>query len=218
MISKVAFDSVCEMVAKNYINKGWRYAKSNHWMTKKDKKFTYKIYFYTNWHNISDVDVTFYGSGQIISTKSKKLIYYTTTGDSNVPPTVLQWNVAKKEDWDNACMEFITWLERDYIPLVNRCSENLEQFVVDVVREGFCPKRGYITDIDFILSNGNRELAEKSAQYYYDNLDEKEKIKFKNNYKSLIENNIPYDAYGKNSMLNCSNFKAIIENKLNINL
>lgn len=97
MISKVAFDSVCEMVAKNYINKGWRYAKSNHWMTKKDKKFTYKIYFYTNWHNISDVDVTFYGSGQIISTKSKKLIYYTTTGDSNVPPTVLQWNVAKKK-------------------------------------------------------------------------------------------------------------------------
>lgn len=218
MLSKDAFDSVCEMVSNNYINKGWKYAKSKHWMTKKDKKFTYKVYFYTSWNNISDVSVTFYGSAAIIPIKSKNPIYHITTRTSNTTMTILQWNIAKKENWDNACTEFITWLEKNYIPLVNRCSENLEQFVADVVKEGFCPERGYITDINFILNNGNRELAEKSAQYYYNNLNEEEKHDFKNNYESLIENNIPYDSYGKNYMLSYCNFKTIIENKLKIKL
>lgn len=218
MRSKDAFDSVCEMVSNNYINKEWKYAKSKHWITKKDKKFTYKIYFYTSWNNISDVSVTFYGSAAIIPIKSKSPIYHITTQDYNIPAGKLDWNIAKEKDWENTCIEFVTWLEKNYIPLVKRCNENLEQFVQDVVKEGFCPERGYITDIDFILNNGGRELAEKSAQYYYNNLNEKQRSMFKNNYESLMKNNIPYDSYGKNNMLNYCNFKTIIENKLKINL
>ena len=42
MEAKVAFDSVCAKIVEKYKESGWKYAKSNHWMTKKDKNFTYK--------------------------------------------------------------------------------------------------------------------------------------------------------------------------------
>lgn len=218
MLSKDAFDSVCEMVANNYTTKGWKYAKSKHWMTKKDKKFTYKVYFYTSWNNISDVSVTFYGAAAIIPAKSKDPIYDITTQDYNIPKGKLDWNIAEEKDWDYTCSEFIEWLEKNFICLVKKCTENLDQFVRDVVKEGFCPERGYITDILFILNNGTRELAEESAQYYYNNLDEGEKLNFKNNYKSLMDGKGSFNAYGKNYMLNYCNFKTIIENKIKINL
>ncbi|WP_286675413.1 hypothetical protein [Clostridium sp. ZBS12] len=43
MNTKDTFNVLCEMIANNYINSGWKYSTSNHWPTKKDKKFVYRI-------------------------------------------------------------------------------------------------------------------------------------------------------------------------------
>ncbi|CAH1225253.1 hypothetical protein PAECIP111890_05772 [Paenibacillus sp. JJ-223] len=45
MKASEAFDNVCALVAEKYKDDGWKYAKSSHWMTKKDKKFMYKVFF-----------------------------------------------------------------------------------------------------------------------------------------------------------------------------
>ncbi len=39
MKAKEAFDSVCTKIAEKYKDDGWKYSKSNHWMTWKDKNF-----------------------------------------------------------------------------------------------------------------------------------------------------------------------------------
>lgn len=50
MKASEAFNTVCSMVADKYKDDGWKYAKSSHWMTKKDKKFKYQVRFYTDWN------------------------------------------------------------------------------------------------------------------------------------------------------------------------
>ncbi|WP_252244566.1 MULTISPECIES: hypothetical protein [unclassified Clostridium] len=218
MNTKDTFNVLCEMIANNYINSGWKYSKSNHWVTKKDKKFVYRIYFYTSWNNIRNENVSFYGEAAILPIKLKNKIYYISTQNSHIPNGKLYWNIVDKKDLNSAFIEFTAWLEQYFLPLVKRCSEDLESFIKDVVKEGFCPERGYITDISFILNNGTKMLAEESAQKHYDNLTIDEKIKFKRNYESLINGNGHVDSYGENYMLNYCNFKTIIENKIKIKL
>ena len=40
MEAKVAFESVCTKLAEKFVLDGWKYSKSKHWMTKKDRQFT----------------------------------------------------------------------------------------------------------------------------------------------------------------------------------
>lgn len=49
MKASEAFNNVCSLVSEKYKDKGWKYSKSGHWMTIKDKKFMYKVFFYTSW-------------------------------------------------------------------------------------------------------------------------------------------------------------------------
>ncbi|MNI54758.1 hypothetical protein D3C73_1096700 [compost metagenome] len=79
MKANEVFDDVCSLISEKYIDSGWKYSKSGHWMTKKDENFTYKVFFYTSWNNISDKNVAFYGECAIIPLKSKDKIFHINT-------------------------------------------------------------------------------------------------------------------------------------------
>ena len=222
MQASEAFNAVCSMVADKYKDDGWKYAKSKHWMTKKDKKFKYQVRFYTSWNNISDIDVSFYGEGIVKSLTSKETICGVTSFHCEIPKSDIyngiDWNVAKKENWKEAIDGFTKWLDEVYIPVVNGCMNNLESYVEQVAREGFYPPNGYIVDISFILENGSRELAEEAAKRYYESLEDEVKILFKENYESMINGNEAVSEYGINWMRHHSNYKTIIDNKIKIEL
>ena len=222
MQASEAFNAVCSMVADKYKDDGWRYAKSKHWMTKKDKKFKYQVRFYTSWNNVSDVIVAFYGEGIVKSLISKESIVGLRSYRYKRPKSDIyngiDWNVAKKENWKEAIDGFTKWLDEVYIPVVNGCMNNLESYVEQVAREGFYPPNGYIVDISFILENGSRELAEEAAKRYYESLEDEVKILFKENYESMINGNEAVSEYGINWMRHHSNYKTIIDNKIKIEL
>ena len=218
MQAKVAFDSVCAKVAEKYKDMGWRYAKSKHWMSKKDKNFTYKVLFYTSWYNRSDESVAFYGAFGIYSNKSKQCFTALSTEKCNIPEGRLEWNVAKEDTWDETVEEFTNWFDNMGLPMIEECTNNLDEYVKKVAKEGFYPWRGYVINIDFVLQFGSRELAEEAAKRYYDSLTETEKTSFKKNYESMINGGGDVDGYGSFQMLNPSDFRTIIENKLMIDL
>ncbi|WP_044482379.1 hypothetical protein [Paenibacillus antibioticophila] len=218
MQSSEAFHAVCERISSKYTSNGWKYAKSRHWLIKKDKNLTYKIYFYTNWNNVSDRNVGFYGESAIILNKSKNKIFHINTHECNIPEGKLYWNVADQESWSRAIAEFTAWLDEVFMPIVHECTNNLENFIRQVVAEGFYPLGGYKIDIHFILLYGSRELAEEATKRLYESLEEPIKHEFKKNYESMIQGNDPVSAYGRNMMRNYSNFRTIIENKIIVNL
>jgi len=65
---------------------------------------------------------------------------------------------------------------------------------------------------------GSRELAEKATKRLYESLEDTVKNEFKKNYESMIKGNEAVSAYGKNMMRNYSNFRTIIENKIEVTL
>lgn len=216
MDSKTAFDSVCAKVAEKYADSGWKYAKSQHWMTKKDKNLTFKVLFYTSWNNISDVSVTFYGSFAIYSTKTKRCFTALCSEDCK-PNGELDWNIAKESSWDKTVEEFTGWLDKMGMPMMRECTDNLDEFVKKVAKEGFYPwQNDYVVNMDFILEFGSQELAEEAARNFYKSQPEQIREKFKNNYMSLISGGDTVDQYGSFQMLNPSNFRTIIENKVKI--
>ncbi len=103
------------------------------------------------------------------------------------------------------------------MPIADDCINNLDEFVKKVVTEGFYPLLGYIVDIDFVLNEGSRELAEEAAKRYYDHLKAPIQKEFRDNYASMMADEDAVSAYGNNMMRNPSNFRTIIENKININ-
>lgn len=218
MQASEAFNTVCAMVAEKYSGDGWKYAKSSHWMTKKDKKFKYQVRFYTSWSNISDISVAFYGEGFIESLSSKRSIFGINNYRCGLPKggNHIDWDIAKKEDWQIAIDEFTGWLDEAYMPVVNSCMNNLDNYVVQVAREGFYPPIGYIVNIAFVLENGSRELAEEAAKRYYESLEDEVKIKFRENYESMVNGNEAVSIYGINKMKRYSNYKTIIDNKIKI--
>lgn len=218
MEAKEAFDSVCAKIAERYKEIGWKYSKSKHWMTKKDKNFTYKVCFYTSWNNRSDENVVFYGSFAIFYTKSKQCFTALSTEDCNVPEGRLHWNVATEEVWDDTVEEFTKWLNTMCIPIIDECTNKLDEYVKKVVEKGFYPWKGYIINIDFILQFGNREQAEEVTKRYYDSLNDNIKVSFKKNYESMIHGGDAVDEYGNFKMLNPSEFRTIIENKIIVDL
>ncbi|MDR9856639.1 hypothetical protein RJP21_23840 [Paenibacillus sp. VCA1] len=218
MKASEAFDNVCALVAEKYKDDGWKYAKSSHWMTKKDKKFMYKVFFYTSWNNISDKTVVFYGECAIIPLKSKNKIFHISTHKCNIPSGNLHWNIANEKDWNQAVSEFTNWLDSIFMPIVDKCMNDLDNFVKEVVVQGFYPENGYIIDIGFVLDNGSRELAEEATIRYYASLSEYEQNVFKDNYESMIQGNEAVSVYGNNMMRNYSNFRTIIENKIIVTL
>lgn len=218
MQAKDAFDSVCVKIAERYKELGWRYAKSQHWMSKKDKNFTYKVCFYTSWNNISDQYVCFYGGFGIYSNKSKQCFTFLSTGDCKIPKGELNWNVAKENTWEETVEEFTNWFDTMGIPMIEECTNNLEEFVRKVAKEGFYPWKGYTINIDFVLQFGSMELAEEAAKRYYDSLKDTIKISFKENYESMIHGGDAVSEYGRFQMLNPSNFRTIIENKIIVDL
>lgn len=218
MKASEAFDSVCGIIADKYKDDGWRYAKSKHWMTKKDKRFTYRVYFYTSWNNVSDLTVSFYGECAVEPLKSKDSIFHINNFRCGVPKGRIDWNIAKEKDWDKAVTEFTDWLNKTFIPVVENCTNNLDSYVRQVALEGFYPPEGYLVDIGFILEYGSRELAEEATKRYYDSLEENVKVKFKENYVSMINGNEAVSIYGENSMKNDINFRTIIENRIIVEL
>lgn len=218
MEANEAFENVCNLISEKYFDDGWKYSKSGHWMTKKDKNYMYKVFFYTSWNNISDKNVAFYGEGAIIPLKSKNKIFHINTRQSNVPNGQLYWNVANEEYWDLTVNEFTNWLDNVFMPIVDSCMNDLDNFVKRVVLKGFYPPNGYVIDIGFILTHGTRELAEEAVKRYYASLEEPIKKEFKDNYESMLESNRAVSAYGSNMMRNYSNFRTIIENKIVVTL
>jgi len=211
-----AFDKVCGLIASNYSERGWKYSKSSHWMTKKDKKYTYKVFFYTSWNNISDKNVVFYSEFAIINSNSKRKIFHLDTRQCNIPAGQLYWNLANEQQQHSALYECKKWLDETCIPIAENCINNPDQFVKQVVAEGFYPLLGYIVDIDFVLNEGSRELAEEAAKRYYDHLKASVQKEFRDNYVSMMADEDAVSAYGNNMMRNPSNFRTIIENKINI--
>lgn len=218
MLAKDAFDGVCNLVFEKLENDGWKYSKSKHWITKKDKNFIYEIRFYSSFRNISDVSVDFYGEFRITSIQTKNIYLSLGTADFRIPEGKVQWNVAKEESWSRTVEEFVNWFDNICIPIVNKCSNDLENYVFEVVSEGFCSKLGYLIDIDFVLNYGSRELAEKATINYHHSLKDEVKKWFKANYESMIIGNEAVSDYGINFMRNYSNFKTIIENKIIVSL
>lgn len=218
MQANKAFDAVCEQLSLLYADKGWKYAKSRHWMTRKDKHLTYKIYFYTNWNNVSDQNVGFYGECALILNSSKNKIFTMGTHHCNVPPGKLYWNIADQQNWSQAIGEFSAWIDEVFMPIVQQCHHHLDSYVGEVVQYGFYSAKGYQVDISFILQLGSRELAEVAAQRLYDGLEEAVKQEFKVNYESLMQGGEAVSAYGRNGMRNYSNFRTIIENHIIVNV
>ncbi len=218
MKASEAYDHVCSLVYENYKDKGWKYSKSNHWMTKKDNRFMYKVFFYTSWNNISDKNVAFYGEAAIIPLKSNHKIFNLNTHQCNIPYGELHWNIAEEKDWKQTVDEFTNWLERVFIPMVNNCSNELDDYVKEVALRGFYPLNGYIVDIGFVLAYGSRELAEEATKRYYESMSESIKKEFKENYESMINGKEAVSEYGSNMMRNYSNFKTIIEHKIIVSL
>ncbi len=217
MEAKEAFDSVCAKIAERYKEDGWKYSKSNHWMTKKDKNFKYSVDFYTSWNNKSDETVVFYGAFGIESKKTQSG-FSISTQRCKIPEGRLHWNVAKEEMWDEVIEEFTYWLETECFPIMKECMNNLDEYLKMVVEQGFYPPHGYKININLILEFGSREMAERAAQHYYDIMSEEEKLDFKANYKSLMDGGDAVNSYGENEMRNPSQFRNIIENKLKIDL
>ncbi len=218
MLAKDAFNSVCEKIAERYQESGWKYAKSSHWMTKKDKNFTFKVFFYTSWYNVSDVSVTFYGDFWIGSKNGKQGYFGLSTMNCNVPKDGLHWNVAKKEMWDEAIEEFTNWFETECIPIMNECTNNLDEYVKKVAEEGFYPKHGYKTSLEFITQFGSKELAEIATRKHYDNLGRLGQIEFKRNYDSMINGGEPVSRWGMYDTNRRTAFQIVIENKLMVDL
>ncbi len=216
MQSNEIFDSVCTLIAAKYKDNNWKYSKTSHWMTKKDKNFMYKVFFYTSLNNISDKNVVFYGEFAIISLKTKNKIFNINSRQCNMPNGKLHWNIANKEDSHQAVIEFTDWLDRVCMPIIEKCTNDLDNFVDEVTTSGFYPPKGYIVDIAFILCYGSRELAEKASNKYYRSLEEKIQKEFRDNYNSLNLGNEAASSYGKNMMRNYSNFRTIIENKIKV--
>ncbi|MGN7760628.1 hypothetical protein [Paenibacillus sp. 22594] len=214
MKANEVFDDVCSLISEKYTESGWKYSKSDHWMTKKDKNFTYKVFFYTSWNNISDKNVAFYGECAIMPIKSKDKLFHINTRQCNIPSGQLYWNIANEDNWDYAVQEFTNWLDSVFIPIVECCMNDLDNFVKQVTVEGFYPSRGYVVDISFILTYGSRELAEEATKRYYVSLDESIKKEFKENYESMINGNKTVSVYGNNMMRNYSNFRTVVENKI----
>lgn len=218
MEAKEAFGTVCARIAEKYADSGWKYAKSSHWMTKKDKNFKYKIKFYTSWYNISDVSVTLYAGFSVESIKTKKHIMAATTSNAGIPKGALHWNVATEDSWDDAINEITEWIDTKCLAYVNEFSNNLEEYVKKVVKEGFFPSDDYIINMEFVLQFGTRQMAEEAALRYYNSLSDVVKDNFKRNYISMIDGGPPADKYGEHKMLNPSEFRTIIENKIVIDL
>ena len=216
MNSKESFKNFCLGIAQKYEEKGWKYSKTKHWITKKDKNFTYKLCFYSSVRNISDIDVDFYGIAYIISNKNKEIMYYDSSQNSCKTNGRLSWNIVSEDNWSDISNEFISWLEEDYMEIVDKCMNNLDVFVQEVSESGFTKRREFSIDIFFLFNYGSLELAEKGAQRFYESLDEEIKLNFRENYISLINGKDAVSAYGKNHMLNYSNFKTIIENKIKV--
>lgn len=218
MQSSEAFNTVCEMISRSYIDQGWKYSKSKHYMTKKDKALTYRVFFYTSWNNVSDRNVALYGECAILLNHSKNKIFHLTTRDSDVPQGQLYWNVATPESWDQAVEQFTLWIDNVFMPIVHAGIDNLQQFVKKVISDGFYPPKGYLIDIQFVLLHGSRELAEVATKRLYESLEEELQHEFKINYDHLIQGKEAVSAYGRNMMRNYSNFKTIIENKIVVTL
>jgi len=218
MQSGEVFNTVCELISQKYIDKGWKYSKSNHCMTKKDGKLTYKVFFYTNWNNVTDKSVGLHGESAIFLNKSKNKIFHISTRKCHVPSDQLYWNIAVRENWNQAMEEFTTWLDEVFMPIVHECTNNLDVFIKKVVSDGFYSLGGYMVDIHFILLYGSRELAEKATKRLYESLEDTVKNEFKKNYESMIKGNEAVSPYGKNMMRNYSNFRTIIENKIEVTL
>jgi len=216
MKASEVFDKVCGLIASNYSERGWKYSKSSHWMTKKDKKYTYKVFFYTSWNNISDKNVAFYSEFAIINSNSKRKIFHLDTRQCKIPEGQLYWNIANEQQQHSTIYECKKWLDETCIPIVENCINNPDQFVKQVVAEGFYPSLGYIVDIDFVLNEGSRELAEEAAKKYYDHLKASVQKEFRDNYMSMMADEDAVSTYGNNMMRNPSNFRTIIENKINI--
>lgn len=218
MEAKEAFGNVCESIANIYAEMGWKYSKSKHWMTKKDKNFTFKICFYTSWNNISDEKVVFYGSFCIYSKNGKQCFTALSTENCHIPNEYLYWNVARKEDGENAIKEFTYWLENTCFPIMDECINNLEEYIKKVVCNGFYPWMGYVINIDFVMQFGNMKLAEEATKRYYNSLNDDVKDSFKKNYESMINGGEAVDEYGSFKMLNPSEFRTVIENKIVVDL
>lgn len=218
MKANEVFNCLCMLISDKYKDDGWKYSKSSHCMTKKDKKFMYKVFFYTSWNNISNKHVAFYGECAIIPVKSKNKVFNINTRQCNIPNGSLEWNIASEKDLEQVFKEFTDWLDKGFMTIVDGCTNHLEDFVEKVVLTGFYPRNGYVIDISFVLDNGSRELAEEAAKRYYKSLDDYEKMNFKENYESMINGNEAVNNYGRNMMLNYSNFKTIIENKIIVTL
>ena len=97
MDSKESFNNFSLLIANKYIDKGWKYSKSKHWMTKKDKNFTYKVCFYSSVRNISNIDVDFYAGSYIISNRNKEIVYYDSSQNTPNKSGKLSWNIANEE-------------------------------------------------------------------------------------------------------------------------
>lgn len=121
MKANKAFERVCNLISEKYLDNGWKYSKSGHWMSKKDKNFIYKVFFYTSWNNISDKNVVFYGECAILPLKSKDKIFHINTRQCNVPSNQLYWNIANEEEWERTVNEFTNWLNSVFMPIVERC-------------------------------------------------------------------------------------------------
>lgn len=221
MRAREAFEEACEGVAEYYLENGWKYLKSKHILKYAIEDVEFRIYFYSSVKNISDISVDFYGECAIYSKKGNFKYFTIDNYAYGIPKEKkgLWWNVADETERKKAVKEFLEWSRSVIVPMVTSYREDKDQFVHRVAQEGFTPELDeYRTDVGFVLTYGGMELAQIAAQKYYKSLEDSVKANFKSNYLSMIEGGQAVSKYGSNMVLNRSNFKIIIENKIVIQL
>lgn len=133
MISREAFDIVCESIAREYENRGWKYLKSKHQLKMVVGDLVFRVDFYSSYRNVSDVSVIFEGGFGIFQRKNKAVIYLgiDTSRYRIAPkgPFHPLWNVADEEGRKCAVRDFGEWSEKVVFPIVDEFVSNREEGV-----------------------------------------------------------------------------------------
>lgn len=195
----------------------WKYLKSKRCFKKVIGDVVFELNFYTSKWNVSHERVEIRcGLSMWCKKFDKTCNVHSSIGHYGFGPLSgdYYWDIVHEENIPTVVSELYEQMESTILDLCKRFEEN----VVEAVKYLAQPEQlhKYHIYLDFIDVYAGRSYAEAGAKAYYENLDDEIKVKFKENYESMINGGEAVNSYGKNSMINRENFKIIIENRINV--
>lgn len=201
MKARDAYNQFCQLLANDYIKSGWKYSKSNHWLTKKDKQYKYIIRFYSSHYNRSGERVDFYGSFDIKDLKSKETIFTKSHTEEKIPEWGICWDVSNEIIWEFVVDEFNDWFKKYCNPVMEFFEQDIESIMEYVIDNNYFRKNGYWIGLDFIMNYGSKELIKKAILKKYEINSKEWREEFIKNYKRVMNSEDKYaeleKLYGK---------------------